>query len=101
MPSSASKRFLLFLADLSLKQITKFTKRLSRDQLKAVRELIFNLLKGRVPIDREALDSLTPHKRFLRELAYRGIQRCRMNKYCKVLLKVLKLAKPFLESIDD
>lgn len=99
MPSQASTRFLLFLADLSLNQIKKFTKKLTRDQLKTVRELIFNLLKGQIPIGQEDLDSLTPHKKFLRQLAYRGIQRCQANKYCRVLLQVLKLAKPFLENI--
>ena len=99
MAAKASKRFLLYLADLSLRQIRHVTRNLTPEQVKAIREVVFNLLKGNIKVDQKTLAELSPHKRFLRTVAYKGIKRCQMSKYCGTLLKVLKIAKPLLEAL--
>lgn len=92
-----STRFLKYLADLTLAQMKHLTRNLTREDMIQIRELIYNILIGKVTVDKETLHKLSPYKKFLRNLAYKGLKRCEMNKYCNVLLQVLKIARPVLK----
>ena len=95
----ASKGFLLYLADLTLSQLKTVVKSLTRNQLKAVKELFVNILKGNVHLDTKSRKALAPYKKFLRQLARKGIAKCKLSKTCTILLNVLKAAKQSIESL--
>lgn len=99
MAAKTHKNFLRFLADVPLRQLKSLVKTFSRSQVKAIREVVFNVLRGQVKLTPETKKALQPYKKFLRQLAYKGVKKCKLNRNCRVLLNVLKAAKDTVESL--
>lgn len=96
---AGGNRFLLRIADLSLSKVRPLLKNLTKAELKSIRDLMINILDGTHQLTEEELRNLSPYKKFIRKLAYKGLKTCEMNKYCNLLLKVIRLVKPFLKRI--
>lgn len=94
------KSFLMFLADLTTNQLKALVKTLTRHQVSAIREVALNVIKGNVNLSPETRKSLSPYKKFLRELAYKGVARCKLSRRCRALLKILKASKEVIAQLD-
>jgi hypothetical protein len=93
------KSLLLAIASATMKQMKEILSHLTSEQADAVRDLVLNFLRGKISVDDKTLKSLSPYKRFLANIALEGIEKCQANKHCKVILKVFRLAKPFIKSL--
>ena len=93
------KEFLLYLGDLPLDKFKIVLKGVTRVQLKAIREVVRNIVKGSASVSSEVIRSLVPHKAFLREFARKGMPRCYLSKRASILLKTLRLAKDVIKEL--
>ena len=91
------KGLLRYVAHLSLKALKSGVKNLSASDLKAIRGMMMSLLDGTFPLRDQEIEMMSPHKAFIRKMAYEGIRKCELNKYCNSLLKVLRIARPILK----
>lgn len=99
MSAEAQKQFLVYLSGLSIAKLRKLSTTFSRSEIKALRELALNLIKGNIPCSELTKQALIPYKKFLRELAAHNVKRCRLARYCKGLLILLKAAKDIVEQL--
>ena len=99
MSAEKEKDFLLSLTKLTLSQLRKISSKFSRSQIKAIREVVLNLVSGNIPVDEKDKRTLSHYKKFLRELARRNIKRSKFSRYCRALLVLLKAAAPILNQL--
>lgn len=92
-----NRRLLLHIANLSLRGLK--SKNLTKEDLRSIRDFMLGILDGTHSLKEDEKRRLSPHKAFIRKLAYEGIKKCEMNQYCNVLLKVLKIVKPLLKRL--
>ena len=92
----------LFLSDLGSKeQLKGLINSITRNQLKAIREIVINVVRGSVPLDSGDKDSLQRYARKLRQLARMKISLKRARDLLTVsLLKALvKVSLPYIKSL--
>lgn len=94
-----AKQFLLVLTGLSKVQQKFLLKTATSNHVHALRELAVNLLEGNIPIGSINLGKLRKHKTFLRTFAQKTLGRNTLEKYSHVIVLILKLIRPFLESL--
>ena len=82
-----------------MKKLKSGVKHLTREDLRAIRDFMLRLLDGTYNVREDEKKLLSPHKAFIRKMAYQGIRKCEMNRYCNSLLKVLKIVRPILKRL--
>ena len=98
MMDAKSKYLLLYLAEASDKQLSSFLKIADRGQILCLKETVFNLLLGNLPVTEEDKKALKRYKNFLREFAHKG-SKADLSRKAKAIKLVLKLAGPVLKQI--
>ena len=92
----------LFLSDLGSKeQLKGLINNITRKQLKAIKEIVINVVRGSVPLDSGDKNSLQRYARKLRQLARAKISLKRSRDLLTVsLLKaLLKVSLPYINSL--
>ena len=92
----------LFLSDLGSKeQLKALINNITRKQLKAIREIVINVVRDSVPLDSGDKDSLQRYARKLRQLSRPKISLKRSRDLLTVsLLKALiKVSLPYIKSL--
>lgn len=96
-----NQSFLLFLADAAYSQVKKIIQWLSPSQKRALKEVSLNILKNSLDLAPEVIKHLSKYKKILREIAYKGINKCKGNqsKLCKTIQVMLKAVRHILKSL--
>ena len=89
----AYKNFLSFLSELSLSQVKALLSFITPGQVRALKEVLVNILAGNVNLTAEQKRQLAPYKSYLRKFAKSSIRRCKSNKACRAVMLALKAAK--------
>ena len=93
------KYFLLHLAEAGSKQVKTALQTSSKNQVLGLREVAANLLQGNIPVDEKQRIKLKKFKTFFRELARKGVTRCRLVKHSKRISLLLQAAKQILSEL--
>lgn len=99
MSAENHKEFLLFLASLTHHQLKAILSKLTRSQVKSLREVSLNLLQGNIPLTEDDKKKLKPYKKFLRELSVKNVKRSKLSKYSRAWHIILKLANLILRQL--
>lgn len=92
MAAKRNKSLLVYLANAAADKVKKLLGILNRDERKAIKEVALNLIKGNIPLADDVLQNLKKYKRYIRELAKRGINKCKSSKskLCKAVRFMLQ-----------
>lgn len=92
MSASRFKAILEHLAASTINEIKKLLGVVSPGVRKGLKEVAYNLLKGRVPLAKSALENLKKYKTQIRDLAKRGLSKCRRKntKWCRAIKLMLQ-----------
>ena len=93
-----SKSLLLYLSEATNKQLSLFLKIADKGQILVLKETVFNLLLGNLPITEEDKKALKKYKNFLREFARKG-SKSDIKRKAKVIKLVLRVAAPVLKRL--
>lgn len=93
------KQFLLALIQLGKTQQKYLLKTASKQQIHALRELVTNLLAGNIPLESKSLKKLNRYKVFLRRCTKKSLGRALLEKHSHIIVLLVKLLQPFLESL--
>ena len=93
-----SKSLLLYLSEATDKQLSSFLKIADKGQILVLKETVFNLLLGNLPITEEDKKALKKYKNFLREFACKG-SKSDIKRKAKVIKLVLRVAAPVLKRL--
>ena len=93
-----SKSLLLYLSEATDKQLSSFLKIADKGQILVLKETVFNLLLGNLPITEEDKKALKKYKNFLREFARKG-SKSDIKRKAKVIKLVLRAAAPVLKRL--
>lgn len=88
--------FILFMADISLKQFRAILHTVTRQQIRYLKEVVDNILKSVIQLTREDKLFLKRGRHFLRKFTRRGASRCSLVRHYKLLHRVIKLTKTAL-----
>lgn len=92
MAASRFKSILMHLANATLSEIKKLLGVVSPGVRKGIKEVAYNLLRGRVPLPKAVLDNLKKYKTQIRDLAKRGLSKCRRKntRWCRAIKLMLQ-----------
>ena len=93
-----SKSLLLYLSEATDKQLSSFLKIADKRQILVLKETVFNLLLGNLPITEEDKKALKKYKNFLREFPSKG-SKSDVKRRTKVIKLVLSIAVPVLKRL--
>ena len=93
-----SKSLLLYLSEATDKQLSSFLKIADKGKILVLKETVFNLLLGNLPITEEDKKALEKYKNFLREFARKG-SKSEVKRRTKVIKLVLRIAAPVLKRL--
>ena len=85
--------FVLFMADISLKQFKEFLNIITRKQIQYLKEISNNILKSVIKLTREDKILLKRGRHFLRKFTKRGASKCSIVKNYKILHKIISITK--------
>ena len=88
--------FVLFMADISLKQFKEFLTIITRQQIQYLKEIANNILKSVIQLTREDKLLLKRGRHFLRKFTKRGASKCSIVKNYKILHKIINITKTAL-----
>ena len=88
--------FVLFMADVSLKQFKEFLKIITRQQINYLKEIANNILQSVIKLTREDKLVLKRGRHFLRKFTRRGASKCLIVKNYKIIHKIIKITKEAL-----
>lgn len=88
--------FVLFIADISIKQFKEFLSIISRQQIQYLKEISTNILKSVIQLTREEKLILKRGRHFLRKFTRRGASKCTIVKNYKILHKIVTITKKAL-----
>ena len=91
--ASLQKHFLLFLTECSLKQGKQLLANRTKAQLLAIREVVYNVIRGNVEVKPDQLKILKKNKNFLRQFAYKSVTSAILAKNAKVIITILGMVK--------
>lgn len=94
-----TKDFLLVLSKSAKKQLKPLVGLATKIQIKAIQELIVNLLQGNIPLSARERTRLAKYKVILRRIAGGSVSRLQLLKYVTVIVQFLIIIRPFLESL--
>ena len=89
-----SKNLLLYLSEATDKQLSNFLKIADKGQILILKETVFNLLLGNIPVTEEEKKSLKKYKTFLRDFASK---RSKSKVKAKAIKLVLRIAAPAIK----
>lgn len=90
--------FVKFLASLTFNELKSLVSSLSREHIKVIKEILTNILHGNVELTPEQLAYLKKQRNIIRKLASKDLRRKILQKNCKTLHCVLRIAK---DAIDE
>ena len=93
-----SKLLLLYLSEVSERELAKFLKVADQRQILSIKEVALNLLLGNFKLKEEEKKALKKHKRFLREFASKK-SKLNLKGKAKVVAKILRIAAPTLKEL--
>ena len=85
--------FVLFMADVSLKQFKEFLTIITRQQIQYLKEISNNILQSVIQLTREDKLLLKRGRHFLRKFTKRGASKCSIVKNYKILHKIISITK--------
>ena len=83
--------FVLFMADVSLKQFKEFLAIITRQQIQYLKEISNNILQSVIQLTREDKLLLKRGRHFLRKFTKRGASKCSIVKNYKILHKIITI----------
>lgn len=93
------KKLLTLLSDLPLQQVKGVISNMNANQVKALKEVMRNILAGNVKLSSEQKKLLRPHKNFIINFAHSSMERCKLNRHCRAILLALQAAKSTIEQL--
>ena len=91
--------FILFMADITLKQFRTILHSVTRLHIIYLKEIVNNILKSVIKLSREDTLFLRRGRHFLRKNTRRGALLCSLVKHYKILYRVIQIAKSKLTSL--
>ena len=85
--------FVLFMADVSLKQFKEFLTIITRQQIQYLKEISNNILQSVIQLTKEDKLLLKRGRHFLRRFTKRGASKCSIVKNYKILHKIISITK--------
>lgn len=84
---SQEKHFLKFLLNTNEKQQKLLIKHITKSQMDAIVEIVFNALNGNLPLSTDNKKKLKRYRHVIRQLVSKGLSRSRRK---KILIKYIK-----------
>ena len=90
------ENFISFMSDIKASQFKNFLCHFNRIQIRFLKEIINNILKGVIELKEVDRAVLRKKRHFLRKLVARGTSKHDIVKQYKILHKILLIAKEYL-----
>lgn len=97
--ASPQKYFLLFLTECSGKQLREVIKLATKPQLKAIREVIINILRNVINVTAEQKIRLKRYKKILIRFAEKGFTKKEAYKKLKLLKYIIDIAREVIDKL--
>ena len=94
-----SKDYLLLLSKSAKRQLKPLITLADKDQVKAIKELVVNLLHGNIPLSPRQKAKLACYKKVLRNIAGRIAPPPEIIKRIAVIVQLLIIIQPFLQTL--